>query len=185
MKLQLDSQIDGVDTTVAQLKAQLDDAEWQLSKTTVNAPGDGYVTLSALSEGDRVSPDKTVMSFLLAGDDHIIAVLPQNGLQAVEVGSKAGLVFANDPGRVHYTKVLAVGRGVGQGQLATTGTLARVGGVGLTSEFPVELEVPADIDKRKLPAGLSGTVTVFSANAGPIGPLAAIMLWVNAYLAYL
>jgi multidrug resistance efflux pump len=45
-KLALDSEIGGVNTTVAQLQAQLDNATWELSQTAVRAPGDGYVTLS-------------------------------------------------------------------------------------------------------------------------------------------
>ncbi len=52
-KLALESEIDGVHTTVAQLQAQLDDAKWNLSQTTVRAPADGYVTAIGLSVGDR------------------------------------------------------------------------------------------------------------------------------------
>src|SRR5437762_4771081 len=44
-KLALDSEIGGVNTTVAQIQAQLDNANWELSQTTVRAPADGYVTL--------------------------------------------------------------------------------------------------------------------------------------------
>jgi Biotin-lipoyl like len=43
-KLALDSEIGGVNTTVAQNQAQLDNAVWELSQTTVRAPADGYVT---------------------------------------------------------------------------------------------------------------------------------------------
>src|SRR5947207_4773505 len=37
-KLALDSEIGGVNTTVAQIQAQLDNANWELSQTTVRAP---------------------------------------------------------------------------------------------------------------------------------------------------
>jgi multidrug resistance efflux pump len=52
-KLALDSEIGGVNTTVAQLQAQLDNANWELSQATVRAPADGYVTVVALAVGDR------------------------------------------------------------------------------------------------------------------------------------
>ncbi len=44
-KLALDSEIGGVNTTVAQIQAQLDNASWELSQTAIRAPADGYVTL--------------------------------------------------------------------------------------------------------------------------------------------
>src|SRR6202022_2871496 len=40
-KLSMDSEIGGVNTTVAQTQAQLENAEWELSQTTVRAPADG------------------------------------------------------------------------------------------------------------------------------------------------
>src|SRR6266550_4554314 len=48
-RLSMDSEIEGVNTTVAQIQAQLDNASWELSQTTVRAPADGYVTIVALS----------------------------------------------------------------------------------------------------------------------------------------
>jgi multidrug resistance efflux pump len=61
-KLALDSEIGGVNTTVAQTQAQLDNASWELSQTTVRAPADGYVTVLALSVGDRALQASAVMS---------------------------------------------------------------------------------------------------------------------------
>jgi multidrug resistance efflux pump len=43
-KLAMESEIGGVNTTVAQTEAQLDHAKWELDQTTIVAPGDGYVT---------------------------------------------------------------------------------------------------------------------------------------------
>src|SRR6185437_8839117 len=40
---------------VKQLKAQLESARWNLDKTVVRAPADGYVTNIALRKGARVS----------------------------------------------------------------------------------------------------------------------------------
>ena len=45
-KLALDSEIGGVNTTVAQMQAQLENAVWELSQTTIRAPADGYVNIS-------------------------------------------------------------------------------------------------------------------------------------------
>jgi multidrug resistance efflux pump len=43
-RLAYESQINGVNTTVARLQAELRDAEYNLEETIVTAPTDGYVT---------------------------------------------------------------------------------------------------------------------------------------------
>jgi multidrug resistance efflux pump len=66
-KLALDSEIGGVNTTVAQLQAQLDKANWELSQTDVRAPANGYVTVVALTIGDRALQARSAMSFFVEG----------------------------------------------------------------------------------------------------------------------
>jgi len=60
-KLAMDSEIGGVNTTVVQTEAQLDQASWELSQTTIRAPADGYVTVVALTVGDRALQASAVM----------------------------------------------------------------------------------------------------------------------------
>ena len=184
-RLAASSEIEGENTAVAQLQAQLDNAEWELKQTTIPAPADGYVTLMALAVGDRVAPTRGVMSFVLADGITIVGVFQQNGLQTIKPGTLAKLVFSNQPGKVFETKVLDLARGVGQGQLAVSGTLARVGTIGITTEYPVRLDIPQNIDRDLVRPGMSGSATVLSPNAGVIGTIASILLWVNAYMAYL
>jgi multidrug resistance efflux pump len=175
-RLAVSSEIDGENTAVAQLKAQLDNAEWELKQTKVSAPTDGYVTLSALAVGDRVAPLRGVMSFVVADGMAIVGVFQQNGLQSIRPGTPAKLVFSNQPGKVYDTKVLDIAYGVGQGQLAASGTLARVGSIG-TTEYPVGLDIPQTIDRELVRPGMSGTATVLAPNAGVIGTIASILLW--------
>jgi multidrug resistance efflux pump len=47
-------QVEEAQTTVASLRAQLADAQWQLDSTTVRAPTDGFATNVALRPGARV-----------------------------------------------------------------------------------------------------------------------------------
>src|SRR6266496_710256 len=67
-KLAMDSEIGGVNTTVAQLQAQLENATWELSQTTIRAPADGYVTLVASTVGDRALQARSVMSFIVENE---------------------------------------------------------------------------------------------------------------------
>jgi multidrug resistance efflux pump len=115
----------------------------------------------------------------------ILGVFDQNGFKNIKRGASVKLVFANRPGEVHYSKIGDVLRGTGQGQVADSGTLARAETVGTSSTYPARIDVPKDIDPDMLRLGMVGTATVISDNAGPIGFLATILLWVKAYAAYL
>ena len=95
------------------------------------------------------------------------------------------LVFDSDPGAIHRATIVDVPRGVGQGQVAVSGMLARVGSIGGANAFPAEISLPQDMDRDKLRLGMPGTATIFADNAGVIGILMSILVWVSSYMAYL
>jgi multidrug resistance efflux pump len=184
-KLALDSEIDGVNTTVAQVRAQLENAEWELSQTTVRAPADGYVTLVTLTVGDRALQARSVMSFVVENEITIIGMFAQNGFQAIKVGAPVDIVFDNAPGRVFRATITGIPKGIGQGQVAVSGTLARTSALGGATAFPAEISIPDQISRDSLRLGMSGNATAFAENAGVIGLLASILVWVSSYTAYL
>jgi multidrug resistance efflux pump len=184
-KLALDSEIGGVNTTVAQTQAQLDNASWELSQTTVRAPADGYVTVLALSVGDRALQASAVMSFIVENEITIIGMFSQNGFQTIKIGAPVDVVFDNDPGRIHHAKITAIAKGVGQGQIATSGMIARTNAIGGATTFPVAISIPDGMSRDSLRLGMSGNATAFAKNAGVIGLLASILVWISAYTAYL
>jgi multidrug resistance efflux pump len=184
-KLAMDSEIGGVNTTVAQIQAQLEDAKWQLDQATVRAPGNGYVTAMALAVGDRTTLARSVMSFIITDEITLIGMFSPNGFQTIKPGAPVKLVFDNDPGRIHQATILDIPLGVGQGQVAVSGTLARVGSIGGANAFPAQISLPEDIDREHLRLGMPGTATVFADNAGVIGLIMSILVWVSSYTAYL
>lgn len=135
-KLALDSEIGGVNTTVAQIGAQLDNASWELSQTTIVAPADCYVTLMTLTIGDRALQGRSTMSFIVEKEITIIGLFSQNGFQTIREGAPVDIVFDNVPGRIYRL-------------------------------------------------GLSGSAAAFASNAGVIGLLASILVWVSSYTAFL
>jgi multidrug resistance efflux pump len=184
-KLALDSEIGGVNTTVAQIAAQLDNASWELSQTTVRAPADGEVTVVALSVGDRALQARSAMSFIVEKEIVLVGMFSQNGFQTIKVGAPVDIVFDNAPGRIYHGTINAIPKGIGQGQIAVSGTLARTTALGGTTAFPAEISIPQEVDRESLRLGMSGTATVFAANAGVIGLLASILVWISSYTAYL
>jgi multidrug resistance efflux pump len=184
-KLAMDSEIGGVNTTVAQLVAQLDDADWQLSQTTVRAPADGYVTIVALSVGDRALQARSAMSFIVESEIALVGIFSQNGFETIKEGTAVDIVFDNAPGRISHAKIIAIPKGIGQGQIAVSGTLARTNTFGGATVFPAEISIPQEMSRDSLRLGMSGTATAFSEKAGVIGLLASILVWVSSYTAYL
>jgi multidrug resistance efflux pump len=184
-KLAMDSEIGGVNTTVAQLQAQLDDASWELSQTTVRAPADGYVTIVALSVGDRALQARSAMSFIVENEITIVGMFSQNGFQTIKDGAPVDIVFDNAPGRIYHAKVIAIPRGIGQGQIAVSGTLARTTTFGGATAFPAVISIPQEMSRDSLRLGMSGSATAFAHNAGVIGLLASILVWISSYTAYL
>jgi multidrug resistance efflux pump len=184
-KLALDSDIGGVNTTVAQIQAQLDNASWELSQTIVRAPADGSVTAVALSVGDRALQARSTMSFIVESEITLVGMFLQNGFETIKEGTAVDIVFDNAPGHIYHAKILAIPRGVGQGQIAVSGTLARTNALGGAAAFPAVISIPDEMSRESLRLGMSGSATAFSGNAGVIGLLASILVWISSYTAYL
>ncbi|MGL3211847.1 HlyD family secretion protein [Bradyrhizobium sp. BR 1433] len=184
-QLAMQSEVGGVNTTVAQIQAQLDNAKWELDQTTIRAPSDGIVTVMALTVGDRALQARSVMSFIVADEIVIVGTFPPNGFRTIKPGARVKLVFDDDPGRIHEAAITEIPQGVGQGQIAVSGTLARVGSIGGVKAYPAAISTPKDIDRSQLRLGMPGTATVFAENAGVIGLLMSILVWISSYTAYL
>ena len=114
-KLALDSEIGGVNTTVAQIQAQLENASWELSQTTIRAPADGYVTVVALTVGDRALQARSAMSFIVENEITLVGMFSQNGFQTIKEGAPVDIVFDNAPGRIYHAKITAIRQGCGSG----------------------------------------------------------------------
>jgi multidrug resistance efflux pump len=120
----------------------------------------------ALSVGARALQARSTMSFIVENDITIVGVFPQNAFQTVRIGTPVDIVFDNAPGRIYRSKITAIPKGVGQGQIAVSGTLSRTNALGGASASPAEISVPDDLSRDSLRLGMSGSATAFSASAG-------------------
>ena len=124
-RLAYSSNIEGVNTTVARLSAELADAQWDLDQTVTRAPAAGFVTQVALRPGMYVvpAPLRPVMVFVNTDkrDQEFTAAFQQNSLQRVKAGDEAEAAFDAVPGRVFKGKVRLVLDAIAAGQLAGDG----------------------------------------------------------------
>jgi multidrug resistance efflux pump len=126
-RLAYTSNIEGVNTSVARLRAELADAQFDLDQTVTRAAGPGFVTQVSLRPGMYAIPTqyRTAMLFVNTGerDRELGAAFQQNSLQRVNAGDDAEVAFDAVPGRVFKGKVRTVVDAIAAGQLATTPTL--------------------------------------------------------------
>jgi multidrug resistance efflux pump len=135
--------------------------------------------------GARALQARSLMSFIVTDDIGIVGMFPPNGFQAIKPGAKVKLVFGDMPGRTFDTTIADIPRGVGQGQIAVSGVLARSGSIGGVNAYPATIAIPNSIPRDQLRLGMPGSATVFAANAGVIGLLMSILVWISSYTAYL
>jgi RND family efflux transporter MFP subunit len=148
---------------VDQLKAQLEGARWNLDKTTVRAPGDGYVTNVALRKGARVAnlPLAPVMAFIDTSNTIIGAEIAQINARYVEPGQPTEVTFKFMPGQVYSGKVEGVLQAVASGQVQTSGLAVTPREVA-SAPFVVRIRLDDAEIARRLPAGSSGDAAIFT-----------------------
>jgi RND family efflux transporter MFP subunit len=148
---------------VDQLQAQLVGARWDLDKTVVRAPADGYVTNVALRTGARVSslPLGPVMAFIDTADTLIGIELPQIGVRYVEPGQPVEVTFKFAPGVVYAGKVESVLQAVATGQTKVSGAAVMPEAI-QSVPFVVRIKLDDQEFAANLPAGSTGTAAIFT-----------------------
>jgi multidrug resistance efflux pump len=158
------SQIDGVHTSVARLRADLWDAEYNLKLTTVRAPGPGFVTQVALRPGMYVvpAPFRPVMVFVHHDDRALTAGFQQNAMQRVRPGDEAEVAFDGVPGRIFKGKVRQVLDAIATGQLQAGGVLQDMGERPLGGRAVAVIDIDDDVSAYNFPGGSAAQVAVYT-----------------------
>ena len=182
-RLAYDSEISGVNTTVARLQAELGEAQFDLDQTTVVAPGPGYVTQMALRPGMYVvpAPLRPVMVFVHKDDQKLAAGFQQNALQRVRAGDEAEVAFDAIPGRVFKAKVSHVIDAIATGQLQATGSLQDMG-TDLPSGRAVALiDIEDNTSGYNIPGGAAAQVAVYTPYAHHFALIRKILLRMRSW----
>jgi RND family efflux transporter MFP subunit len=146
-----------------QLRAQVDGAKWNLDKTVVRAPADGYVTNVALRTGARVAnlPLSPVMAFIDTSQTIVGVEIPQIGARYLAPGQPVELTFKFRPGKIYTGKVESILQAIATGQTQTSGSAVMPKDV---QSAPFAVRVTLDDQKfaRTLPAGSTGDAAIFT-----------------------
>lgn len=148
---------------VDQLRGQLQGAQWNLDKTVVRAPADGYVTNVGLRKGARVAnlPLSPVMAFIDTSDTRVVVEINQIDARYIAPGQEVEIAFKFAPGRVFTGKVESILQAVATGQAPVSGTAVLPKTIE-TVPFVVRVKLDDDEFAGKLPAGATGTAAIFT-----------------------
>jgi multidrug resistance efflux pump len=187
IRVQLAATVGGDIASVAKIKADLANAEWELEQTTVRSPCDCYVINLALRPGAFVAgmPFNPVMT-LVEADGQVVALFNQNELHQIAPGNYAEFSLKTNPGRIIRATVDSVIWAQGMGQMQQSGTLPMTGVLAAPpNRFAVKFNIE-DADKEILvAAGAAGHAAVYTDSAKAIHILRMVILRVGAYMDYL
>jgi multidrug resistance efflux pump len=166
-------------------RAQLANARWDLSQTTVLAPGNGTMINVMLRPGFFVAgmPFNEVMTFV---DDEyqIFALFGQNELHQVVPGNHAEITLDTYPGRIIKASVDSVLWAQAQGQLEASGDLPRTTLALPPGRFPAKLVVGQHDRPLFLAAGARGSAAIYTEHLSMIHIIRKVLLRVSSYLDY-
>ncbi|MRT14362.1 membrane fusion component of a tripartite multidrug resistance system [Buttiauxella brennerae ATCC 51605] len=187
IKSQLDSLVNGEQSQIVSLRAQLAEAKYNLSQTVIRAPSDGYVTQVLIRPGTYAAalPLRPVMVFIPQQKRQIIAQFRQNSLLRLEAGDQAEVVFNALPGQVFEGKLTAVLPVVPGGSYQAQGTLQSLtltpGSDGVLAV--IELAPNAQVDA--LPDGIFAQVAVYSDHFTHVSVMRKVLLRMTSWMHYL
>jgi multidrug resistance efflux pump len=187
IRQRLGAKANGEYAQVAQVRAQLESARWDLSQTTVTAPANGYAINLQLRPGSMTAAFPALPVLTFVEDEFVlIALYHQNELHQVAPGNEAEVALETYPGRIIKARVDSVIWAQGQGQsapgmmLPTTGVRAAV-----PNRFPVKLIVEPRDKELFLAAGAAGHAAIYTDNLHAIHILRKVILRVGSITNYL
>jgi multidrug resistance efflux pump len=161
-RLQLESNIGGENTSVAQVRQQLASAKSDLAETEITAPCDGFVSNVNILPGQIVSAGVAVMPLVcdVAPEDRgrVVATFFQSAYLGVRPGDYAEVIFDMYPGQVFPAKV------VNTIDISEGGQIPVGGIIPILDETPQRFAALLQLDDPdiRLPAGARGSGAVYT-----------------------
>lgn len=161
-----DSQIDGVNTNVAEAEAKLAQAQFYLDNTTIVAPEDGRIMNLQVRPGMVAGIIRfgAIASFICDDNRYLMATYNQENLKFVKVGQDVEVALSLYPGQIFPAKVEDIWKGSGAGQFLPSGTMS--------TYYPPPIEAPQgqfavkilfnDADQTQFPIGGQGIAAIYT-----------------------
>lgn len=145
---------------LGQLKAQFENASWNLERTVVRAPSDGFVTNVSLRKGARVG-NTPVMAFFETSETTVLMEVNQINARFIQPRQNVEVAFKFAPGQILRGRVRDVLPAISSGQGTASG-LAITPVAIQASPFVVTIDLDDQIAARRMPVGAVGDATVYT-----------------------
>jgi multidrug resistance efflux pump len=175
-KLRYESEINGVNTSVAEAEAELAQARYYLDNTTLVAPEDGRIINLQVRPGTVAGDYRigAIASFICDDGRYLLAAYFQEVLKYMTNGQPVEIALELYPGQIFQGKVQSIWKASGEGQYLPSGSLPVF--------HPDPPKVPQGcfavaivfdgLDQSKFPIGAQGVAAVYT--QGMRGPWAAL-----------
>jgi multidrug resistance efflux pump len=165
-ELRYHSEINGVNTTVATVEAQLELARFYLDNTLMVAPDDGYIINLQVRPGMVAGIVRfgAIASFICDSDRYLLANFFQENLKYVKAGQETEVALDLYPGQIFKGKVEAIWQGSGAGQMLPSGTLPNFTYQPTEipqGQFAVAIRLDG-ADQSKFPIGTQGRAAIYT-----------------------
>jgi multidrug resistance efflux pump len=187
IKQRMGAKSNGEWAQIAQTRAQLDQARYDLSQTTVRAPADGTPVNVQLRPGALVTVLANMPALTFVEDEFtVVALYDQNELRLVKPGDEAEIALETLPGEIIKAKVDSIIWAQGQGQSAVSGLLPQTAGPPPPpGRFPVKLTVDPKFREAFFAAGARGAAAIYTDHLEEIQILRKVILRVGTKINYL
>jgi multidrug resistance efflux pump len=187
VRQKLSANVEGEFAQVATVRAQLENARWELEQTVVRSPCDCYVVNLQLRPGAFVAgmPFNAVMT-LVEVDGQVVALFHQNELHQVQPGDEAEFSLKTNPGKIIKATVDSVIWATGAGQMPASGTVPMTGVLTApANRFAVKFDVAERDRPLFLAPGAAGDAAIYTQRLAAIHIIRKVILRVGAKLNYI
>ena len=171
---------------VAEVRAKLENARWELDQTTVFAPSNGTAINLNLRPGAMAVPFPVAPALTFVEDEFVVvALFAQNELHAVAPGDEAEISLATLPGEIIKAQVDSIIWAQGQGQTSGVNLPQTAGPAPPPGRFPVKLKVDPKYKDVFLAAGARGDAAIYTQHLAAIHVLRKVIMRVGTKINYL
>jgi multidrug resistance efflux pump len=187
-RLRYESQISGVNTTVANIEAQLQQARYYLENTTLEAPEDGRIINLQVRPGmvSGIARVGGIAAFIADADRYVLATFYQENLKWVQPGQPVEVSLDLYPGQIFPGKVDGIWRGNGVGQYLPSDDIPKFHEPDpriAQGQYAVKILL-ADEDQSKFPIGAQGSAAIYTSQ-GAWAVLRRISIRTHSWLNWL
>ncbi len=175
-RLKYKSEIDGVNTAVAGMEAQLRQAQYYLDNTTLAAPEDGRIINLQVRPGmvSGILRVGGIAALIAEADRYVLATFYQENLKYVRPGQPVEVSLDLYPGQIFSGKVDSIWRGNGVGQYLPSDEIPKFQQPAPTvpqGQYAVKILLSGE-NQPDFPIGAQGTAAIYT--SGEHGSWAAL-----------